>query len=78
MVFVIKTKQYFNGKINPINNFRVNQYNEGVMDEIPQETVEDIQAASDEGLMSGEGFRRRRKRGTNNNNLRKFISLNIK
>jgi len=78
MVFIIRTKQYFNGKINPVNIYRTNQYESDITNLEPQPTIEDVQPASDEGLMSGEGFYRRKKRGTNNNNLRKFISLNIK
>jgi hypothetical protein len=76
MVLIVKTKQFFNGKINPVNVFRTNQYANDIMNTEPTPSIEDIQPASDEGLMTGEGFSRRKKK--TNNNLRKFISLNIK
>jgi hypothetical protein len=76
MVVIIKTKQYFNGKINPVNPFRIGQYKDETIDAMPN--IDDIQPASDEGLMTGSGFNRRKKKSNNNNNLRKFISLNIK
>jgi hypothetical protein len=77
MVLLAPARKFIYRRFNQPNQYRIKKSQPDILTTEPKETIQDIQASSDAGTISGAGIRRRTKNSRNNDKLRKFISLKI-